>query len=108
MERKADQGGSHFYFLAQSVQLPQEKSMPVAQVVIYWSLIFLASLVSYMLNEGLLFLAREDKFLKLCLPISSPDSYTYDTPKEVATKFISSLTEVAESADPDKIVGEFS
>lgn len=34
------------------------------------------------------------------------NSYTYDTPKEVATKFISSLTEVAESADPDKIVAE--
>ncbi|KAJ6653465.1 hypothetical protein lerEdw1_009219 [Lerista edwardsae] len=29
--------------------------------------------------------------------------YTYDTPEEVATKFISSLTEAAESADPDKV-----
>ncbi|XP_060094689.1 uncharacterized protein LOC132571914 [Heteronotia binoei] len=32
--------------------------------------------------------------------------FTYDTPKEVSSQFISSLTEVAESSDPDKVVSD--
>ncbi|XP_054834375.1 complement factor B [Eublepharis macularius] len=32
--------------------------------------------------------------------------FTYDTPEEVSSKFIGSLTEVAESSDPDKIVSD--
>ncbi|XP_053149359.1 complement factor B [Hemicordylus capensis] len=32
--------------------------------------------------------------------------YTYDTPEEVANQFISSLTEVAESSDPNKVISD--
>ncbi|XP_077186998.1 complement factor B [Paroedura picta] len=32
--------------------------------------------------------------------------FTYDTPEEVSSQFISSLTEVAESSDPDKVVSD--
>uniref|UniRef100_A0ACB8EFL2 Uncharacterized protein n=1 Tax=Sphaerodactylus townsendi TaxID=933632 RepID=A0ACB8EFL2_9SAUR len=32
--------------------------------------------------------------------------FTYDTPEEVSSQFVASLTEVAESSDPDKVVSD--